>query len=156
MNDTVRVVFLDIDGVMHPLFPLPDRCHAENQLWSSLERFMAELPSDVIVVLASDWRKRPGAMDNIPAQLKGRLAGCTPVINAHYDGVREDEALLWIHQNFAGYDVEWMALDDNQYLYRSFEKVLVCHDGFRDREIDLWRSRDQYFSAPVRETFTRR
>lgn len=156
MTDVVKVLFLDIDGVMHPLFPLAELPHAENQLWASLGRFMEDLPDDIVVVLASDWRKRPDMYDKIPPELKSRIAGCTPALNAHYDGVREDEALMWLEKHFKGLPVQWMALDDNQYLYRSFEKVLVCHDGFRERERGLWRNRDQYFQADVRETFTRR
>ncbi len=31
-NNTIKVQKQDLDGVMHPLFPLPERSHAENQI----------------------------------------------------------------------------------------------------------------------------
>lgn len=54
------ILFLDIDGVLHPFFPREDRTDAENQHLSYLPHFATVLRNfqSVRLVIASDWRKR--------------------------------------------------------------------------------------------------
>lgn len=150
----VDVVFLDFDGVTHPLFPRADRAHRENQHFVYLPNVMRAIQSvspGCVLVISSAWRNWPDFAEKVPLDLQLRMNGRTPNIPLLYEGVREDEALQWIDTNMNGCrDVRWLAIDDMPSGWRSLEKVLLCDDGFREAEIaELEAKAEELFNASI-------
>jgi hypothetical protein len=99
----VRVLFLDIDGVLNRTGYRPDtsvdlRSWIEPELADRLGRLLREIEASI--VLASDWRAGR-ALDHLAAELRaagidGTLLGVTPVLGqARW---REIEAWMLEHQ----------------------------------------------------------
>lgn len=150
----IDVVFLDLDGVTHPLFPRTDLPYTENANFVYLDAVLAtidEVAPGAAVVVTSSWRLRPDFKASIPRALQQRMAGSTPCIRRLYDGAREDEAYMWITKHFGGVEskVRWLAIDDTMHLWRSQHKLLLCNDGFRDSEIrELKANAEAMFDSP--------
>lgn len=110
------ILFLDIDGVLHPDPATPDQAFSQRHLlWGFLEA-----RPDVLVVISSDWRVHHSLdelVDFILAgsdgQLRSRFAGVTPVLPGaghEYRG-RERECRQWLAESdFSG--SPWIAVDD--------------------------------------------
>lgn len=110
------ILFLDIDGVLHPDPVTPDQAFSQRHLlWEFLNTRL-----DVQVVISSDWRVHHSLdelVDFILAgsdgQLRSRFAGVTPVLPGaghEYRG-RERECRQWLAESdFAG--SPWIAIDD--------------------------------------------
>lgn len=132
------VIFLDIDGVLHPLFPRKDRPATESSPLAYLPRLAAVLrdyPSAYIVI-SSTWRIKRTLNELralFPDDLQTRIIGSTPILaDAHRPGGREAEALAWLEdhpQHFA-----WIAVDDCAVCWFSLSRLVLCNDGFRDDE----------------------
>jgi hypothetical protein len=134
------ILFLDIDGVLHPFFPREDRIDAENQHLSYLPHFetvLRDFPA-VRLVIASDWRKRHtlDELRHLLGDLGSRLIGATPVlekIGLDWTGHRQREAMAWLEAEGLA-DVRWIALDDDAENYLPDAPLILCADGFRDEE----------------------
>jgi hypothetical protein len=139
------VVFLDIDGVLHPFFPRGDRTDAENQYFSYLKNFEDTIKNIIIknnisihIVISSSWRIDK-SLDQIRSYFSSEIAemiiDVTPEINDEdiYAGLREYEAAEWLLSNpkFK----HWVALDDMGVFWLSKHKLVLCDDGFRELEI---------------------
>lgn len=136
------VIFLDIDGVLHPLFPRKDRPAEESVLLAYLPRLASVLRDfpTVSVVISSTWRLKRSLSELqklFPDDLQNRIIGSTPVFtDSTRPGGREAEALLWLDQHPEHLD--WIAVDDCAVCWFSLHKLVICNDGFRnDEEIDL-------------------
>lgn len=141
------ILFLDIDGVLHPVFPREDLPDEENQLLSYLPRLESVLReySFLQIVVASDWRRRVAfdELKNIFAEdLRGRLIGITPTLEKMGDGWighRQREALQYLEtQNLA--DEMWIALDDDPDNWLPDAPLVLCNDGFRATEEAILRN----------------
>lgn len=133
------ILFLDFDGVLHPLFPRTDRTHEENQHFegcSRLANVLDRVAPRIKIVVSSTWRYKRSMEElrSLVGPLGGRLIGMTPILNLQEDGTRELEAQQWLDtytRNHARPIVRWCALDDVPSLWTSREKLLVTGDGFR-------------------------
>lgn len=134
------ILFLDIDGVLHPFFPREDLPDAENQHFSYLPRFamlLRDYPS-VRLVISSDWRKHHtlGELRDLFGDLGSRLIGTTPALEKSgldWTGHRQREAMAYLEaEGLAG--VRWIALDDDAKNYLPDAPLILCADGFRDEE----------------------
>lgn len=126
------IIFLDIDGVLHPLLAEPpDHLSCMPRLAGVLRDY----PS-VRVVISSTWRLTRSfdqLQDLFPPDLRERVIGVTP--QSDYKdraGCREWEAMAWLEQNAAG--ERWVALDDYAPGYFSLWLVVLCQDGFGEKE----------------------
>lgn len=132
------ILFLDVDGVLHPLIPRKDRPASESAQLSYLPRLAGVLSQhpEVQIVISSSWRATR-TLDQLralfPEALQHRLVGVTPVLDeARYTGGREVEALAWLDAHSP--KNEWIALDDCAPCWTSLWRLVICDDGFRDAE----------------------
>lgn len=161
------ILFLDFDGVLHPLFPRTDRSHEENQHFegcSRLANVLDRVAPRIKIVVSSTWRYKR-SMEDLRAllgPLAGRVIGMTPILNRQEDGIRELEAQAWLDtytRNHSRPMIRWCALDDVPSLWTSRDKVLITNDGFRTAEAnalnnieDLLNARETAPSAVKRDT----
>lgn len=127
-GETRLILFLDFDGVLHPLLASPSEQFC---CMPRLESVLRDFP-EILVVVASTWRLTRSLnqlRDLFPVEIRERVVGLTP----HDDypdrpGCREREALAWLE----GYDskAQWLALDDYAPAYFSLWRLVLCHDGF--------------------------
>lgn len=130
------VLFLDFDGVFHPLIggvlKFVDLPNFENFIRERKEQFNFKL------VISSSWRREYTLSQMskfFSPDIALLLAGVTPVINAVGDGVRYEEAQQWLAANDK--TSAWFALDDDHYAWDRVEQLVWCHDKFQEREIAL-------------------
>lgn len=157
----MNIIFLDFDGVLHPVFPRVDRPHSENQHFSYADRLASTLdaiPEDVKLVVTSEWRRSRSIREIKAAlpQLADRIIGTTPISTTRYPCYREDEALRWIHLNCRHpKDVKWAAVDDVAGIWRTADKVMICDDGFRATEAEtLLTYIRRMWEAPTADLFS--
>lgn len=139
------IVFLDFDGVLHPFFPLPDRTDAENAVFSCLPAFEGMLRKypHVNVVISSSWRLRKSPAEVLglfSEDIRPRIIGFNPPspgTTGNDPGARMKECEAWLETHDQT-TTPWLALDDYAALFSPGARVLVCHDGFREREIALF------------------
>jgi len=128
----IPVLFLDLDGVLHPQ-PCPD-----SDLFSRvpiLEDVLRPFP-DWEVVISSSWRLQMPLMEirsHLPESLAKRvvditpdgrfesLLGRPPTLGQHTHGVRQIEIEAWLRQHRAGggWRTRYAALDDWPYNFCS-------------------------------------
>lgn len=107
------ILFLDFDGVLHPVPPtsLNLFCHVHR-----LDSLLQALP-DVRVVISSSWRHThamDSVIDSFPETLRASIIGVTPKVPHIFNPrLRYDEIRAWIKQN--NYEGHWVALDDAQH-----------------------------------------
>jgi hypothetical protein len=123
--DSMRVLFLDFDGVLHPDPPsneLPLFCRAK-----LLEEWLVQHP-DVCVVISSTWRLKRSLeqlKDYFPTW-QHRIVGMTPDIPLD-SFQRQVECEAWMRAHAAPW-TPWAALDDRLWNFRPFEKRLILVD----------------------------
>lgn len=150
------ILFLDFDGVLHPLFPRTDRTHQENQHFegcSRLANVLDRVAPNVKIVISSTWRaaRTIEELRVLLGPLGGRVIGVTPILNLQEDGARELEAQLWLEQYTRDHSrpmVRWFAMDDVAGIWTSQAKLLLCADGLRFDEIKALEQVEQFLNAP--------
>lgn len=131
---TSDILFLDFDGVLHPVFPRTDRTHEENQHFvgsSRLASILDRVAPNIKIVVSSTWRVNR-SLEELRAlcgPLGKYIIDKTPNLNIRQEGCREMEAQLWRQQN--GHTGRWCALDDVAGIWVSQLKLMVTDDGFR-------------------------
>lgn len=137
------ILFLDIDGVLHPLDADPDRlfCCA-SRLWVILRRH-----PQICVVFSTAWRQRLDVRALIDYTLCGggedlapRFIGCTPELHCDEDYQhRRLECEAWLAEN----DLEsapWLALDDTPSAmgFAASPNVYIVdpQHGLRDQDVE--------------------
>jgi hypothetical protein len=133
-TSTIRVLFIDFDGVMHP-----ELCHESSYFIhrDNFEAVIREFPN-IEIVISSTWRHNRSlptlkalfsediatqVVDTTPmyAQLE-----CVPETLVGYE--REAECRAWLRQN--GRDFQnWLALDDRAWNFRPFNRNAFLVDG---------------------------
>lgn len=124
-----RVLYLDFDGVLHPVTCEPhQRFSRAAALAQALAPFACEL------VISSSWRfaePLPELLRLLPAELARRVSGCTgeAVIGRH---AREREILAHVGNLRRGDD--WRALDDCAWDFGDRARLIACdpNAGFGD------------------------
>lgn len=114
-SDFSDLLFLDVDGVLHPV----------GADYSFSSRFFSHLPrleellrefGSVDIVISSDWRLAEGIeqlQGYFSADIRHRVIGATPQIdpNLAVHSRRQLEIQAWLDGN-GRQDAEWVALDD--------------------------------------------
>jgi len=127
------ILFLDFDGVLHPLNREDGALSRLPQLEITLRKF-----NEIDIVISSAWRQEYSL-----TQLRGyfsddiqrRIIDVTPVLD-HLDNryLRQAEIDLWLRN--AGREYEgWIALDDSEWLFPPGCRNLILVDpevGFDD------------------------
>ncbi|SEM10252.1 hypothetical protein SAMN05518845_11677 [Variovorax sp. YR750] len=114
-GDSSDLLFLDIDGVLHPVgtdYSFSSRFFSHLPL---LEELLREFQS-VNVVISSEWRLVEGIerlQRYFSDDIRHRIIGATPQIDpdAIVDYRRQLEIQVWLDGNGRS-DTEWVALDD--------------------------------------------
>lgn len=131
------ILFLDFDGVLHPL---PDPQRPAQQLFNRLElleQVLRDVP-DVEVVISSSWRELH-PLEEIRTffsqDLRHRIVDVTPVRIAESEApaevqefVRQCECLAWLRRSRRT-QVRWLALDDVASLWAPGCENLLLVDG---------------------------
>ena len=93
--DDHRIVFLDVDGVLHAL---NGEATFDDSCMERLKRIVET--SGAAIVLSSSWRQSDWGVEEVNSQLALRglkpIVGCTPVWGFRS---RSDEILDWIHRS---------------------------------------------------------
>lgn len=131
MSDPVTLLFLDIDGVLHPV----DRAAGVFSSKPLFEEAMREFPH-IEIVISSSWR-----VDHTLDQLRGffssdianRIIGVTPDFNIpgfdlDYRYLRQKVIEAWLKTN-GRQDARWIALDDTDWMFRKDCRQLMLVDG---------------------------
>lgn len=132
------LIFLDFDGVLHPVCPRDDLPAAESQTFCYLPRLARVLHDfqGIEIVITSTWRLHRDLdqlREMFPVELHGKIVGATAeLVSDERFGGRELEAIAWRDQHRAG--AQWIALDDLTTAWPTTERFVLCFDGFRDAE----------------------
>ncbi|MFO1192372.1 MAG: HAD domain-containing protein [Rhodoferax sp.] len=111
--DFSRVLFLDIDGVLHPEMP------TDQPPFACLEPFRACLRrvdplAALPIVISSDWKLHHG-LEELRTRLQDDIArqvvGVTPDWFGRPDGTRQKEITAWMAMH-ASPGAQWLAIDD--------------------------------------------
>lgn len=134
------IVFLDIDGVLHPYAPWPHDELVRAQYFRHLPRLEAVLRDfpEVRVVIASDWRLHH-TLDALrrffSEDIRERVCGTTATHRLPGNGLgdrqRQVEQYLRDHDLT---DVWWVAIDDTPTNYLPGAHLVLCKDLFGERE----------------------
>lgn len=123
----MRVIFLDIDGVLVTRRP----CIMEEKLLQNLARVVRE--SGAKIVLSSDWRRHPEARaeaQQVLASVGLEIIGCTPC-KSPYLAQRPTEILEWKREFMRTHPGEkwenWVAIDDRELLTEQNGRFLRGH-----------------------------
>lgn len=110
------IVFLDFDGVTHAEQCRPDELFCR---LPAIEAVLRRYPA-VGVVISSSWRRTHGLEQlaaRFSADTAARILGRTPWLHDEPPFAREAECREWLR--FHAYpDTEWIALDDQAWLFR--------------------------------------
>lgn len=132
------VIFLDFDGVLHPVHPRDDLPEAEAKPFCYMGRFAQVMRdfSATEIVISSTWRLHRSVeqlREYFPADLQSRVVGMTPsLVDDERFGGRHLEALAWLDEHRPG--AAWIALDDLTTAWSTTENFVLCADGFRQPE----------------------
>jgi len=122
MAKTLKVIFLDIDGVLLP-FPKDDNFGSELFPASTLKslQFLLKETHDAKIVLSSTWRVRKDFIQDIFDSIKGfgiEFEGFFDITDPNMHSERQWEIERWL-SNQLNQDYEkivWLALDDEELL----------------------------------------
>ena len=135
-------IFLDMDGVLHPVSSPPA------QRWSAGHRLSVLLmryPSVHIVVTSSyRWHlDLEGLRAVFPAPIRARVVGATPMLSPAVGQCelpdRHREVLAWLHGQATG-ATPWLAIDDDPRHYAAHCEQLYLTDGLiglSDQDVEV-------------------
>ncbi|MBT0959843.1 HAD domain-containing protein [Denitromonas iodatirespirans] len=142
MHRSEIYVFLDFDGVTHPLREVEDfRCLPR------IEAVLREF-DECRVVITSDWRtlfSLRRLQTHFSDDIRERVIGTTPLLlpthGADFYGLREAEARQWLAQRQAA-DAPWLAIDDAPGNWPTRARLLLTDFkcGFMDDDAERMRT----------------
>lgn len=131
------VLFLDFDGVFHPLISAPlffkDLPAFEDVVRKNMDKFNFQ------IVISSTWKNRKSLSELksiFSTDISLLVNDITPNLGKTGDGSRYQEALHWLAIN--DMSAHWIALDDDNYAWNNVSNLVWCHDKFQEREINLF------------------
>ena len=134
------IIFLDLDGVVHSFG------HYSTEKFVYLPRIEGVLRDfpETCIVICSDWRKNTAWSEILSIfadDIRPRVIGATPVFTSkdYHTGLRYAEAQAFLKDNQLDPE-RWIALDDFDDNWIVDPRVIVCDDGFFDREENLLRA----------------
>lgn len=147
-GDSSNLLFLDIDGVLHPV----------GVDYSFSSRFFSHLPrleallrefDSVDVVISSDWRLAESIEQlqfYFSTDIQHRIIGATPQIDPHIvvHHRRQLEIQAWLDGNGRS-DAEWVALDDWPSSFEAGFTRLVLTDPKRAFDQDSFQELRSHF-----------
>ena len=136
------LVFLDIDGVLHP-YPC-----SVSEYFCWMDNFESVLYTfaNTEVIISSSWREHydfSALQQLFPKSIQKQIIGVTPVIteSSYDEGGRELEIVLWLQQQKREHE-NWIAIDDNIFLFDQYVHKVIEYDSMTglDDEITqkLW------------------
>ncbi|MGJ7524908.1 HAD domain-containing protein [Variovorax sp. GB1P17] len=147
-GDSNDLLFLDVDGVLHPVgtdYSFSSRFFSHLPL---LEELLREFES-VDVVISSDWRLAESIeqlqryfSDDIRHRIIGATPQMDPDVVVHHRRQREIQA--WLDGNGHG-DAEWVALDDWPESFEAGFAQLVLTDPVRAFDQDSFQELRSHF-----------
>ncbi|MGJ7558535.1 HAD domain-containing protein [Variovorax sp. RB3P1] len=147
-GDSNDLLFLDVDGVLHPVgtdYSFSSKFFSHLTL---LEELLREF-SSVDVVLSSDWRLAESIEQlqrYFSADIRHRIIGATPQIDPdvaiHHR--RQLEIQAWLDGNDRS-DAEWVALDDWPSSFEAGFARLVLTDSTRAFDQDSFQELRSHF-----------
>lgn len=130
------VVFLDFDGVLHPLMggllQFVDLPNFEAKIRENKNRF------DFNIVISSTWKKNY-TLSQIRKFFSPDIALLISDVTPSFpsgDGSRYNEALDWLAKN--DMSSAWIAIDDDHYAWNRVSNLVWCHDKFQEREMEIF------------------
>ena len=121
----VRIVFLDIDGVLRrkdaPLYEL------EADLLGRFEHVVRSIP-DLQIVISSTWREAfslAEIREHFALSVAPLIVGVTPTVAVRDEYDRHREVLAYLKKNHLGEDARWGAIDDDPANYRPGAPVIL-------------------------------
>lgn len=147
-GDSSDLLFLDIDGVLHPVgvdYSFSSKFFSHLPL---LEELLREFRS-VDIVISSDWR-RAESIEQLQryfsADIQHRIIGATPQIDpdAAVHHRRQREIQVWLDGN-GRRDAEWVALDDWPPSFEAGFTRLVLTDPTRAFDQDSFQELRSHF-----------
>ena len=147
-GDSNDLLFLDIDGVLHPVgvdYSFSSRFFSH---LPRLEELLREFES-VDVVISSDWRLAESIEQlqrYFSADIRHRIIGATPQIFPHVaiHHRRQLEIQAWLDGNGRS-DAEWVALDDWPSSFEAGFARLVLTDPVRAFDQDCFQELRSHF-----------
>jgi hypothetical protein len=123
------IIFLDFDGVMHPVNQTDLFCREEH-----LARVLRDFP-DVEIVISSSWRETHTLKNMLTfflTDLRSRIVGMTPVVEIRdtvdMPGVRLREINKYLTDT-GNQHRRWVALDDDPGIFPARCTDLILCDG---------------------------
>ncbi len=147
-GDSSDLLFLDVDGVLHPVgadYSFSSKFFSHLPL---LEDLLREFKS-VDVVISSDWR-RAESIEQLQryfsADIRHRIIGATPQIdpNMTVQNRCQLEIQAWLDGNGRS-DAEWVALDDWPQSFKADFERLVLTDPTRAFDEDSFQELRSHF-----------
>lgn len=147
-GDSSDLLFLDVDGVLHPVetdYSFSSRFFSHLPL---LEELLREFPS-VDIVISSDWRLAESVEQlqrYFSEDIRHRIIGGTPQLDpdAAAQHRRQLEIQAWLTGNGRG-DAEWVALDDWASHFETGFERLVLTDSKRALDQDSFQELRSHF-----------
>ncbi len=155
----IVILFLDFDGVMHPVGSGIDRIFQHANLLST---WLHQHP-EVRLVVSSSWREQFSLSElgdllfHDRPELQDRVAGATPILKFvdSAGSERETECRIWLYDNEKDYDyAAWIAIDDQPELFKSLspEQLVLCDPSIGLTEAGLqraWQALNRFRSEEV-------
>ncbi len=119
------IVFLDIDGVMHPVRKLPSDPYFVEECTAPLFEIFRNHPLEVVI--SSTWKDAFSLRelrDRFPDDLRPRIIGVTPSFTVGDRYTRHKECLLYLKKK-GGAQQPWIAIDDSPDHFPPLENVLI-------------------------------
>ncbi len=120
-------LFLDFDGVLHPI-SRPNGTFSQLGLFESTIRKIPELK----IVISSGWRLElpyDQLLDRFSPDIRSRIVGVTPNLQGELQHTREKEIREWLFYN-GEHPRNWIAIDDSDWLFTPGCKNLILADSY--------------------------
>ncbi len=127
------IIFLDFDGVLHPVLCQPEKIFCRKQIFEDAIRELKE----VEIVISSSWRHQyefEELLNFFSVDIQKLITGCTRSVDDSKAPNRFEEIMDYLIHNKIT-DRPWIAIDDSRNEFPEFcLNLVLCnrHKGFSD------------------------